>query len=111
MLLCADGEVRRAGYPGRAVGVFEEPKLIDQETRLNPGDALVLFTDGVTEARSPGGGFFGEERLAALLRSSTGLDAASLAACIESAVLEFREDGESDDIAILVLRMPAQPVS
>lgn len=111
MLLCADGEVRRAGYPGRAVGVFEEPKLIDQETRLNPGDALVLFTDGVTEARSPGGGFFGEERLAALLRSSTGLDAASLAARIESAVLEFCEDGESDDIAILVLRMPAQPVS
>ncbi len=110
MLLCASGEVRRIGYPGRAVGVFEEPKLTDQEARLNPGDALVLFTDGVTEARSPGGGFFGEERLAALLRSSTGLDAASLAARIESAVLNFHKDGESDDVAILVLRIPAQSV-
>ncbi len=111
MLLCADGEVRRAGYPGRAVGVFDEPRLTDQESRLNPGDTLVLFTDGVTEARSPGGDFFGEERLAALLRSSTGLDAPSLAARIEGAVLDFQEDGERDDIAILVLRIPAQPVS
>ncbi len=111
MLLCADGEVRRAGYLGRAVGVFDEPRLTDQESRLNPGDTLVLFTDGVTEARSPGGDFFGEERLAALLRSSTGLDAPSLAARIEGAVLDFQEDGERDDIAILVLRIPAQPVS
>jgi len=109
MLLYVNGEVRRAGYPGRAVGVFDEPRLTDQESRLNPGDALVLFTDGVTEARSPGGGFFGEERLAALLRSSTGLAAPSLAARIESAVLDFHEDGERDDIAILVLRIPAQP--
>ena len=106
MLLKADGEVRRIGYPGRAVGVFDEPRLTDQESRLNPGDSLVLFTDGVTEARSPDGDFFGEERLAALLRSSPILDAPALAQRIENAVLSFQADGDRDDIAILVLRVP-----
>jgi len=43
-------------------------------TRLAPDDYLLLYTDGVVEARSPDGTFFGEERLSALLRSSIGLE-------------------------------------
>ena len=66
----------------------------------------MLYTDGVVEARSPDGSFFGEERLASLLRSSVGLDAQTLADRVESAVLDFQENGPRDDIAVLVLRVP-----
>ncbi|HZY58107.1 MAG TPA: PP2C family protein-serine/threonine phosphatase [Rubrobacteraceae bacterium] len=106
VLLKADGSIQSIGRPGRAIGVFDDANLSEQEASLAPGDALVLYTDGVIEARSPNGAFFGEERLLTLLRSCTGLDAPTIAARIESAVLDFQENDPHDDVAILVLRVP-----
>ena len=106
VLLKSDGSIRRLGESGRVLGVFEDPGLTEQEARLVPGDALVLYTDGVTEARSPDGAFFGEERLISLLRACAGLDAPTLAARVESAVLDFQENVSRDDIAVLALRIP-----
>jgi len=85
--------------------VFDDANLTEQEARLEPGDALVLYTDGVVEARSPAGLFFGEERLMALLRSSVALDASTIASRIEEAVLNFQEQTPHDDVAVLVLRV------
>jgi PAS domain S-box-containing protein len=104
-LLKADGSISKVGQPGRAVGVFDDANLTEQEARLEPGDALVLYTDGVVEARSPAGLFFGEERLMALLRSSVALDASTIASRIEEAVLNFQEQTPRDDVAVLVLRV------
>ena len=106
VLLEAGGSVRRIGEPGRAIGLFEDPQLTTQETRLAPGDTLVFYTDGVIEARAPDGSFFGEDRLLCLLGSCSGLDASTIAGRIESAVLDFQENGSRDDVAILVLRVP-----
>jgi PAS domain S-box-containing protein len=109
LLLRADGALRRVGHPGRAIGVFEEANLAEQEAVLRPGDALVFYTDGVTEARVPGrGAFFGEERLNALLRACARerLDADALAGRIEETVLHFQENDPHDDVAVLVLRVP-----
>ena len=104
MLLGADGRVSRVGSRGQAAGVFEDPKLAEQSFRLNPGDTLVFFTDGVTEARAPDGDLFGEERLVALLGSLAGLDAETIAGRVERAVLDFQENDLRDDVAVLVLR-------
>jgi len=104
-LLKADGSISKVGQPGRAVGVFDDANLTEQEAHLEPGDALVLYTDGVVEARSPAGLFFGEERLMALLRSSVALDASTIASRIEEAVLNFQEQTPRDDVAVLVLRV------
>ena len=87
------------------MGVFDDANLTEQEARLEPGDALVLYTDGVVEARSPAGFFFGEEQLMALLRSSVTLDASTIASRIEDAVLNFQEQAPRDDVAVLVLRV------
>jgi sigma-B regulation protein RsbU (phosphoserine phosphatase) len=106
VLLGADGSLRRLGDTGRVLGVFDDPKLTAQEARLAPGDALVLYTDGVTEARSPDGAFFGEERLVSLLCACAGLDASTLAGRVERAVLDFQENYSRDDLAVLVLRVP-----
>jgi phosphoserine phosphatase RsbU/P len=105
-LLRTDGSIYKVGEPGRAIGVFDDVNLTDQETSLAPGDALILYTDGVVEARSPDGLFFGEERLMALLRSSVALDASTIASRIEEAVLNFQEQAPRDDVAVLVLRVP-----
>jgi PAS domain S-box-containing protein len=107
LLLRPDGPVEEVGCPGRVLGVFDDAELGDSSLRLMPGEALVLYTDGVTEARSPDGDFFGEERLHDLLRSCSGLDAASLAGRIKNVVLDFQEGDPRDDLAVLVLRATA----
>ena len=65
---------------------------------------MVLYTDGVTEARGPRG-MFGSDALVSVLASCAGLDAKSVAARIESAVLEIQEGNPRDDIAILAVRI------
>jgi PAS domain S-box-containing protein len=106
VLLKADGSTRKMEGPGRAMGVFDDANLTEHQARLAPGDALVLYTDGVVEARSPDGTFFGEERLASLLRSCLGFEAQAIADRVENTVSEFQEDGPQDDVAVLVLRVP-----
>lgn len=106
LLLRADGSLETVGRPGRAIGIFEEARPAEVEVVLGPGDALVLYTDGVTEARAPNGEFFGERRLHDLVRSSVGMSAEAIAGRIEGCVLEFQENDPSDDVAVLVLRVP-----
>jgi serine phosphatase RsbU (regulator of sigma subunit) len=105
LLLRGDGSLEELGEPGRAIGVFEELELEDLTLRLEPGDTLVLYTDGVTEARSPEGVFFGEDRLKNLVKDCVGPDAATVAGDIKDAVLEHRGGSPGDDVAILVLRV------
>ena len=104
-VLRADGSIYKVGEPGRVIGVFSDVNLTEQETNLAPGDALILYTDGVVEARSPDGHFFGEERLKAILHSSVALDASTIAGRIEDAVLNFQEQALRDDVAVMVLRI------
>ncbi|HEX5975324.1 MAG TPA: GAF domain-containing SpoIIE family protein phosphatase, partial [Rubrobacteraceae bacterium] len=104
LLVRPEGAVEEVGCSGRVLGVFPEAELRDTSLRLMPGEALVLYTDGVTEARSPDGDFFGEGRLRRLLSSCAGFDAGTFAGRIKDAVLDFQEGSPRDDLAILVLR-------
>lgn len=100
------GGVKEVGEPGRAIGVFEDLELDDCRLVLGAGDTLVLYTDGVTEARAPDGTFFGEERLRSVIAACDGMDASAIGRRIKEAVVEHREGTQSDDVAILVLRLP-----
>ncbi len=104
LLVRPGGSVEEVGCSGRVLGVFIDAELSDTSLRLMPGEALVLYTDGVTEARSPDGDFFGEDRLRHLLSSCSGCDAATLAGRIKNVVLDFQEGYPRDDVAVLVLR-------
>jgi PAS domain S-box-containing protein len=103
LLVRPDGQVDEIGPPGRVLGVFDDAELEVGSLRFMPGETLVLYTDGVTEARSPDGDFFGDERLRRLLHSCSGLDAAGIAARIKNVVLDFQEGYPRDDLAVLVL--------
>lgn len=106
LLLRASGAVEKVGHPGRAIGVFEDLELDEEVVRLGSGDALVLYTDGVTEARSPDEDFFGENRLVDLLGFCAGMDASGIAEKIKDAVLRYAGETPHDDIAVLVLQVP-----
>jgi PAS domain S-box-containing protein len=106
LLLRADGSVEAVDPPGKVLGVFEDPELGYRTVRLGAGDAAIFYTDGIVEARGPDDSFFGEGRLVDLLRSCAGHDAPAIAEKMRDVVLEYGEGNLSDDLAVLVLRIP-----
>jgi serine phosphatase RsbU (regulator of sigma subunit) len=103
LVVRATGEVEALEAPGSLLGVFEEAELQERTATLHAGDAVVLYTDGVTEAGAPDAPL-GEERLTELVRGLAGRGAEEMAAAIEQATLEYQSDRPRDDVAILVLR-------
>ena len=104
LLLHPDGTVEEIGRPGTLLGIVPDPDLARQTVDLKPGDAVVLYTDGVPDARSSDG-LFGDARLKALVASCAGEDAAGIADRIEHEVLAFGQHVLRDDVAVLVLRV------
>jgi serine phosphatase RsbU (regulator of sigma subunit)/PAS domain-containing protein len=100
LLVAADGSVRPVGRPGTLLGAFSEGRWSVADVALGLGDALVLYTDGVTDTRGPDGRF-GTERLEALLRKIGPADAETIAGGIDAALQAFGE--QRDDVAVLVL--------
>jgi serine phosphatase RsbU (regulator of sigma subunit) len=92
------------GAPGMALGLFDRPRLLEETTVLEPGDAAVFYTDGITEA-GRGPDRFGEERLIEVVAACRDQPAAELARRIEAAALEFAGSQPHDDMAVAVLRV------
>jgi serine phosphatase RsbU (regulator of sigma subunit) len=102
LVLRADGRVEAVGHPGHPLGILEAPTFRDDSALLSPGDVLVLYTDGVTDAGGGEGGL-GEDGLAEVVRSGEGLPPAALLGRIEAAVAE--RGSVRDDIALLAARV------
>jgi sigma-B regulation protein RsbU (phosphoserine phosphatase) len=103
-LLIRHGTATKLGKAGSLLGVFHEVNFHDVSIKLAAGDALVLYTDGVTEARNAAGEFFGEERMHATLTGG-GHSAQFMVDSLLKQVLDF-QTGPADDIAIVVIRRP-----
>ena len=106
VVLGADGSVRTVGAPGPLLGPFADVALTDAHDRLRPGESLVLYTDGVTEARRRRD-MFGDARLAAVLTGAAGGDAEAIARAVEEAAVRYHDGPLSDDLALVVVRVPA----
>jgi serine phosphatase RsbU (regulator of sigma subunit)/anti-sigma regulatory factor (Ser/Thr protein kinase) len=109
LLLRAEGEVEEvSGEGGMLLGIYPDPELVDQRLELQPGDALVLFTDGLAERRDPDDD--APNRIRELLRASAGASASETATRLGRFALA--ENGRAaDDGAVVVLRRVDAPES
>jgi serine phosphatase RsbU (regulator of sigma subunit) len=103
LLVPVSGEVRPLGRYGNLLGFLPEPRLHETSLVLGEGDVLVLYTDGVTEARSRGVEF-GQGRLLEVLEASRGLGAREIGNRVLNAVAAHVGGPAPDDIALLVMR-------
>jgi serine phosphatase RsbU (regulator of sigma subunit) len=109
LLVDAEGVARPVECRGSLLGVTTEPRLTTFQLRLHPGESLLLYTDGLTEARDGTGEQFGEERLAGTLTASARPETASdIITALVDAVRAFTGPSDmDDDQAALVLRATA----
>jgi phosphoserine phosphatase RsbU/P len=97
------GECIKLEDGGPVIGAFQKSTFTEREIQLCYGDKLLLFTDGVTEARDASGEEFGEHRLEQCLRSYRGSNAAELRSLILKEVTEFCGNHFDDDATLLAV--------
>ena len=104
-LVVGKGGVRRLEVGGPIVGLFEHAVFQEETVVLAPGDWLIVFSDGVSEAMSANGDEYGEERILAVVDKETSLAPADLLKALFADVRVFTKGApQSDDITALVLR-------
>jgi|GEM_PF-3806212 len=89
---------------GTILGIVPDAPIGEGKVELDPGDAIVFYTDGVVEAHSSDGEEFGELRLVSVLEDACGRSAAGTARRVERAVVDFRARSGDDDVAVVVVR-------
>ena len=103
------GRVDRLEAAGPILGAFADAEFEERATVLEPGDAVTLYTDGITDSRDVARRFYGEERLLELVGGACGRPAETIAEAIVADVAAFRGEAEPfDDLTLLVVeRRPA----
>jgi sigma-B regulation protein RsbU (phosphoserine phosphatase) len=104
LLLRASGDLETLDPTATMIGAFRHWNCTESQVSLNPGDTLLVYSDGVTEAEAPSGEEFGDERLMRCLLDSGGLAAQSLVHCIVENVSEFSHGSRYDDVTVVALR-------
>ncbi|HSJ56183.1 MAG TPA: PP2C family protein-serine/threonine phosphatase [Anaerolineae bacterium] len=102
LLIGASGVKAELGPTGPLVGIFAEAQFEIGSVRVEPGDTLLAFTDGVTEARNANGDLFGRDRLRTLLARPV-LTASELLDYVQAHVDEHVSGADTDDLALLAL--------
>lgn len=101
----SSGTLQKLTGRGIVLGLFEGIELEDCTIALEPGDMIVFYTDGVTEAMNVDGQEFGEDRLSAAILKNTQADAQIVMNAITDAIAAFTADApQSDDVTIVVLK-------
>ena len=104
LLVSKTGEIEKLEATSMPVGLVAGAPFVLAHRDLAPGDRIVLYTDGVTEAQNEAGDFFGRKRLREAVQSAGGADCAELHATIQSAILDFTAGAEqADDLTLVVV--------
>src|SRR5271157_2775874 len=104
LLFHADGRLARLSSTSTVVGLFPDWKCNTERLRLSPGDLLVIYTDGVTEANNAAGEEFGEARLIETVRACLSLPPAGVVTAIQNAVQQFSTGEQFDDLTMVIAR-------
>ena len=105
MLFKADGNAESLETAGLALSIVEHEKYIDDKVDLNPGDTLLIYSDGVTEAMNEEKEEFGEDRLFDILRVNADNSAQDIVEAISGSVQAYLGEAEqNDDMTIVVIK-------
>src|SRR5205814_2380517 len=96
---------RRLEVGGTILGAFPDARYQAETLRLNPGDTLVIFSDGVTDATSRDGVALGDDRLSAILDVEANADIDGTLRALFETVADFTRDApQQDDLTAIVVR-------
>lgn len=99
------GKVLRLNRTGMALGVIEDTTWTQNSLILVPGDILLMYTDGITDAQAPDGTFFGEGRLLEIVQANLGRPAEEIVRAILNCLYDFTADSPLvDDITLVILQ-------
>jgi phosphoserine phosphatase RsbU/P len=104
LLFRANGSLERLESTSMVIGLFPDWDCVTSRVTLAPGDLLVIYTDGVTEAADASGNEFGEERLIETVCKNRELPPAHLVSAIQRAVQGFSDGEQFDDLTLVVAR-------
>ncbi len=105
ILLRASGEVQMLEVGGLILGVMEDTEYEDAVCELDPGDVLVIYSDGISEAPDSDGGEFGEQGIIDVLVRERQQSAATILDAVVKAALDFSGDQlQMDDMTMIVLK-------
>ncbi len=105
LLVNREAETKRLSCGGPALGVFHDAQFEMEAVQINPGDVLMLYTDGVVEVMDDQGHEFGEERLELILRNSKDLSAEEIVRAVVDQTRTFAcQESYPDDFTIVVIR-------
>lgn len=106
LLLRKEGKLEKLTTPGMALGVIPYDRVYTERVKVNSGDLLLLFTDGVVEAHNDQQELFGEEKLMALLREKSRLSPQRIVDDIIEEVARFADGcSQYDDLTLVVMRV------
>jgi phosphoserine phosphatase RsbU/P len=103
ILVCADGRSEALACQGALLGVFPDWDYSDSSLQLSQGDRLVLFTDGASEACTPEGDEYGEERIAAAAARAVRMSGERILQSLITEVKAFCKFQLSDDLTLIVI--------
>lgn len=111
MLQRADGLVQKIGDGGMPVGVFERPIFDEVSLQLQPGDRLLITSDGISEAMNPSGRSLGEDGLEAILRTNAFLGGHAFLESMAWSVSEYCRGDRQDDMSAVLIEYlgPSRP--
>jgi len=102
-VLWHDGEIRKLNSTGPLLTLDPKGTYTSKEIEMRPGDVILLYTDGLIEARS-GGQLFGDERVGQIVRKDPGQQADVMCKALLEAARDFSASPLGDDVAILAIR-------
>jgi sigma-B regulation protein RsbU (phosphoserine phosphatase) len=104
-LITKDGLVTQFGGPtGTIVGMLEDAEFGEETIKLKKDETIVLYTDGILEARIPDGEFFGEQHFETLLSANAEMSLSELCDSALATVKAYQANKLSDDVTVLALR-------
>ena len=105
LLRAAAGEVQKLGKTGIALGIAADQTWETGVVNLDPGDLLLMYSDGITDAMNEEGGFFGDSPIKDMLKGSAGKSALDVQEALLAEVREFAGSAaQHDDIALVTVR-------